>query len=402
MPSEQWFLGQLATWARTHRIAICAGYVAEHSRRLRNAAGLTDGAGKLRGTYDKCFLWDFDHEFFEAGESITPVSTEWGPVGLMVCADARLPEVPATLAARGARLILQPTAWVNVGTAARLWNPQPEFLMADRARELGIPIASASKWGVEGETTFVGSSLICDAGGNVLTQCGTSETDLIVADIALADPLRPQLTPKQRERLLASQPAETPPANVPPLRVVWLGEPAAVPAVLEALAKSDAGDAAVPTLALVHAIAADASPAEMASGDGWLFLPRPTDEPCALGAARIAAVSDQDAAGFAPIRALALEGVHVVVVFGAGVSARTLRSRAAENRVFIVHATSSGITGYDPRGCQVETAKPYDAVSSGAATETTALELDIAQSADKLFAPRTNPFTQRRPGLYAF
>ena len=110
-----------------------------------------------------------------------------------------LPEVPATLAARGARLLLQPTAWVNVGTPDRLWNPQPDYLIAERAREFGIPVASCSKWGVEGATTFVGSSLICDAGGNVLAQCGTKETNVVVADVTPMEPQRPQATPQERE-----------------------------------------------------------------------------------------------------------------------------------------------------------------------------------------------------------
>lgn len=402
MPGDRWFLAQLAAWARTHRVGICAGYVAEHGRRLRNAACLIGPSGDALARYDKCFLWDFDHAFFETGESITPTSTEWGPVGLMICADARLPEIPATLAARGAGLILQPTAWVNVGTPEELWNPQPDFLVPERAREFGVPVASASKWGVEGEMTFVGSSLICDAGGNVVAQCGTSETNLIVADITPQSPQKPQLSPEQRARLLARQPAELPKANVPPLRVVFLGKPAETRATRELLAGMDARDAAVPTLLLACAPAPNASVADMDGGEKRLLLTGPTDQPHTVGAARVAAVRDQDAFGFAPIRALALAGVHLVIMFGENVSERTLRTRAAENRVFLVQVTSSGISGYDPRGSRVETASANAGAPPGTGAAAEALMLDVAQAADKEFAPRTNPFTQRRPEIFAF
>jgi predicted amidohydrolase len=54
------------------------------------------------------------------------------------------------------------------GVASAPWNPQPDFLIAARAAELGVPIASASKWGQEQETTFVGSSLVCNADGQVV------------------------------------------------------------------------------------------------------------------------------------------------------------------------------------------------------------------------------------------
>ena len=121
-----------------------------------------------------------------------------------------------------------------------------------------------------------------------------------------------------------------------------------------------------------------------------------------VGGVRVAAVRDHDAAGFAPIRALALGGVHAVVVFGDLVSARTLGCRAAENRVFVVHATPSRIVAYDPLGREAATAEAHAGSAAGKAVELTALELDVAQAADKEFAPRTNPFTARTPELYAF
>ncbi len=395
LPGDGAFLEQLTRLARRHDIAICAGYVAERERRLSNTVALVSARGEILGTYRKCFMWDFDHAFFEPGREVNPINTPWGPVGLMICADARLPEIPATLATRGARLMLQPTAWVNVGTPGELWNPQPALLIPERAREFGLPIASASKWGVEGGTTFVGSSLICDASGNVLAQCGTSETKVIVADVSLETPRRPRMTPSQRARLLSTQPVVPATARVPPLRVALLKDRSLHDAALNALPGVDAPVGVTPTLILTN------SPGTtVESGDHWLCLAGPTNKIHILDAVRLAAIRDGDARGFAPIRALALGGVHLVVVFGENVSADTLRSRATENRIFLVHATSAGISAYDPRGGVIQPAKPDNGVPLGTSPVIDMLTLDVAQSADKEFAPRTNPFTARRPECY--
>ena len=393
LPGPDAFLEQLTHLARTHGIGICAGYVAECERRLSNAATLISATGEVLGTHRKCFLWDFDYAFFEPGCEINPVETPWGSVGLMICADARLPEITATLVARGARLILHPTAWVNVGTPEALWNPQPALLVPERAREFGLPIASASKWGGEGDTTFVGSSLICDARGEVLAQCGTHETSVIVAEVCLEAPRRPELTPARRARLLSSQPAVPVSASVPSLSVASLKDGSQIDAALKALRSIDA----LPALLVAHA--PGVNPAE---GDDWMLLSGPTDEIRSLVAARVAAVDDRDANRFAAIRTLALDGVHLVVVFGRSASVGTLRSRAAENRIFIVQVTAYGISAYNPDGGEARTARPCCEVSSEAASGVEVLTLDIAQSADKEFAPRTNPFTERRPECYEF
>jgi len=393
LPGDNAFLEQLTHLARTAGIAICAGSVAECERRLSNAATLISATGEVLGTHRKCFRWDFDYAFFETGCEINPVETPWGSVGLMICADARLPEITATLVARGARLILHPTAWVNVGTPEALWNPQPALLIPERAREFGLPIASASKWGVEGSTTFVGSSLICDAKGEVLAQCGTHETSVIVAEVSLEAPQRPELTPARRARLLSSQPAVPVSASVPRLSVASLKDGSQIDAALNTLRSTDA----LPAL-----LVANAPGVHSARGNDWLLLNGPTDRIRMLGAARIAAVADRDANGFAAIRTLALDGVHLVVVFGQGASVGTLRSRAAENRIFIVQVTASGIGAYDPDGGEARTAKPCSEISSETASGVEALTLDIARSADKEFAPRTNPFTERRPECYEF
>src|SRR3989304_4331510 len=79
--------------------------------------------------------------------------TSIGCLGLMICADGRLPEIARTLALRGAQLIVNPTAWVSTARDRRLLtNPQYEYMIPVRALENGVWIASANKVGTEEES----------------------------------------------------------------------------------------------------------------------------------------------------------------------------------------------------------------------------------------------------------
>jgi hypothetical protein len=189
-----------------------------------------------------------------------------------------------------------------------------------------------------------------------------------------------------------------PTTDVPPLHVLSVRTLEDARSAVAALRSSQSGQTPAPVLLLAQSPPAEISEPRVIHGDNWLALNGPTEEIQELGNIRLAGLPDAEAAGFAAIRAVAMEGVHLGVVFGENVSERTLRSRAAENRVFVIQATSSGIVAYDPRGQRVGATSPRSPLGD----ETPAIELNTAQAADKEFAPRTNPFLARTPELYAF
>ncbi len=362
VPGPDEFLDRMCQAGRDRHIAICTGFVAEEGDRLLNAAVLIGTDGRVLGTRHKCFLWAFDRDYFAAGAQIEPIPAPWGSVGVMICADARLPEIPATLAARGAELILHPTAWVNAGSADEPWNPQPDFLIPARAAEFGVPVASASKWGAEGDTAFVGSSMICDAEGRVLAQCGQAETTVVVADVQPRQPRPPQVTDAERRVLLSRQPPTSPRADVAPLELLPLP-----PGREIALARA-------------------------AGADTWQKVPiagKPD-----VGGVRIGVLGAEQVRSFAPARCLALEGAHVVVVHGEAASA-FLRARACENRVFVVAIDDKGWSVIDPRGLVIREQRWHDGQESG-------LVLEVSQAVSKTVAPGTDMLAGRRPEQYAF
>ena len=393
MPGPDEFLGWMRAAAIREHIAVCVGYVAERGGGLSNEVALISAVGELLGTHAKCFLWDFDNEFFKPGERLESVLTPWGSIGLMICADARLPEIPATLVSRGARLLLQPTAWVNVGTREAPWNPQPSILIPDRAREFGVPIASASKWGTEGPTDFVGSSLICDATGAVLARCGSNESDVIVAEVELGAPKNVRVTAKERQRLLSTVPAQSPRRDVPFLNVVFL------PSIVESNAciQEDDSRAANSSDDITLVISEGIKGQEFRSND-CLLLGSADGKINELSGTRIASLTDSEAKQFAPCRSLALNGIHAGVVFGNEIGSGTLRTRAAENRIFIIHVVSHNLAVYSPLGIAVE-----PTVGTWC-NEPNALifRLNPGEAAKKEFASGTDPFRQRQPSMYEF
>ena len=395
MPGSEALLDCFHGAANRHHIGICGGYVEEAEEYLYNAACLFDGSGALVGTHRKCFLWDFDHDYFTAGERVEPIDTTFGRVGMMVCADARLPEIAATLAARGAELILQPTAWVNVGTEAEPWNPQADFLIRARAAESGIPIASASKWGEERGATFIGASLICDARGEVLTACAVGQTEVQTAEVRLGTPRRAVLSDATRS-VLESNEVVQPGADVGPLRLTGQAY-ADGGGILSAQSDIEGSESSKVVVLMSGSGGAQVTCAERGGRRPQAFVPESMTEPLRVGQATVASVTSAEAEHFGAIRAWALRGVHLVLVLGCARGTVALRARACENRVFVVGIASEGWCVLAPSGRVLAEHR------WGAAGEAMRpVVLPIAQAAQKEVARGTDMLQGRRPEQYLF
>ncbi len=183
-------LDDLREIARESTCVIVAGAAVRRAGKLYNSALVIDADGTLAGSAEKIFLWHFDRKWFAPGERIAPIDTRAGRLGVMICADGRMPGIAQTLVDRGAELLVMPTAWVTSGRdASALENIQADLLARVRAFENGVPFVAANKCGVEMKmVAYCGKSQIVDRNGDVVAIASQQEPGTIAASIDLAPP----------------------------------------------------------------------------------------------------------------------------------------------------------------------------------------------------------------------
>lgn len=136
-----------------------------------NTAALIGPEGFI-GKYRKTHSFIDETRWARDGDLGVPVfETALGRIGLIICMDAEYME-PARLAAvAGAEVIAFPTNWLG--------NPAPWFA---RARENGVCLVAANRWGVERGVQFSGDSAVIDQQGVALNLLSRGD-GITVADI---------------------------------------------------------------------------------------------------------------------------------------------------------------------------------------------------------------------------
>lgn len=181
-------LAALQDRARRHGVYIAAGIALETANGgLENGAAFIGPDGALIGTYAKSFLWHFDRHWFERGDRYPVFETPFGRAGLLVCADARLPEVGRLLALGGASLLIDCTAWVSWGrSTGELTSPQPEYMLRVRARENGVWAVAADKVGVEADSiVYCGRSCAVAPDGSIAAMAPPDREETVVVELDL-------------------------------------------------------------------------------------------------------------------------------------------------------------------------------------------------------------------------
>ena len=199
--SDKHILDTLGERAAQHGIHLAVGLVLHApSGSLQNACILFDPTGREVGRYAKSFLWHFDRSWFEAGDHFPVFQLqipELGEVraGILICSDSRLEEIPRAYAVEGARLIIDPTAWVSAGRdPTRLSNPQIEFLMPARAIENGAWVVCADKTGSEARSlVYAGQSGVIDPRGNWAVRAPSNGSGIVIHDLNLDAALGPPI-----------------------------------------------------------------------------------------------------------------------------------------------------------------------------------------------------------------
>lgn len=99
---------QIAAEARRLRAWLVLGCTRRDGDHLFNSALLLDRRGTLAGSYDKTHCQTHDRKF-TPGRHLSVFHGDFGPFGILICADRRWPETVRSLALQGARVIFNPT-----------------------------------------------------------------------------------------------------------------------------------------------------------------------------------------------------------------------------------------------------------------------------------------------------
>jgi predicted amidohydrolase len=174
--------------ARENGTVIVAGAAVLRDGRAHNAALVIDADGSLAGHADKLFLWHFDRQWFEGGQRLAPIQTKIGVLGVLICADGRLPTISRALVDRGAEALVMPTAWVTSGRNPKaLENVQADLLACVRAHENRVPFIAANKCGSElGMVAYCGKSQIVDSAGEIVALASERAPETLRAAITFA------------------------------------------------------------------------------------------------------------------------------------------------------------------------------------------------------------------------
>lgn len=142
----------LSEMAKKHSVYICSGLIESEGDVVYNSAVIIDPQGKVVLLHRKINELDIGHPYYAVGDRLNVCHTEFGTIGLMICADANTNDHVLTraLAYMGADVILSPSSWAVEpdydnekepygGTWRRAYKPV--------ARDFRIWIASSSNVG---------------------------------------------------------------------------------------------------------------------------------------------------------------------------------------------------------------------------------------------------------------
>ncbi len=183
--------------ARDLKVYICSGLVEKAGDKTFNSAVLISPEGEVILHHRKINELEIGHDLYDQGDKLNVCETEFGTIGLMICADAFADGkvLSQSLCYMGADIILSPASWAvpvdwdNEKTpAGKIWHDHYHPV----AKKFSVWIAGVSNVGPinagpwKGRTA-IGNSLLIDPGGNVVLEgpFGVDAETILYADITI-------------------------------------------------------------------------------------------------------------------------------------------------------------------------------------------------------------------------
>lgn len=177
-------VARLAGTCREAGCGLVLGYAEKEGGRLWNSALALDAGGREVGHFRKLQLYgERERRLYAPGEGYALLDIGDVRAAILICYDVEFAPHVAAVAARGARLLLVPTA--NMHPFVHVVRHTVPAMAANH----GIAIAYANLCGEEGDLRYTGGSLIAGPHGEIVAQAGDTPA-LLVADLPEPDPTR--------------------------------------------------------------------------------------------------------------------------------------------------------------------------------------------------------------------
>jgi len=186
---------KLSEKAKQYNLSIIAG-IAEinEAGEHYNSAVVIGSDGKIIGRYRKAHMPLYiippnkksnEKYYFREGNLGFPIfEIEAIKIGIVICYDRHFPEAFRVLSLKGAEIIFVPT---GARTWGKEWRSEMwEALLRTRAYENSVYIVAINKAGQEGNTMYLGQSMIISPlGGDILAMSEKNDYDIIFAELDL-------------------------------------------------------------------------------------------------------------------------------------------------------------------------------------------------------------------------
>jgi predicted amidohydrolase len=145
-----------------------------------NAAALIGPAGHVLGRYRKVAPSFRENLWAARGNLPVPVvQTEFGQLGIVICADAYSYKPARAAVLKGGRLLLVPANWPAD-------HYDPKLFWQARAAENGIYVLACNRTGMDKSMDFsAAESFIMDTGGGIVEQTSSPEDTIIYGTLPL-------------------------------------------------------------------------------------------------------------------------------------------------------------------------------------------------------------------------
>jgi len=191
---------RIAALARKYGLMISIGLDEKDGGKLYDSAILVDKSGKILWKHRKLnvLAWLMDPPYSEGREDgIGVAETEFGRIGLVICADTFEDRIAERIAKLAPDLMLVPYGWAAPADQWPAHAKELETLVARRAAQWNCPVVGTDVIGQmmhgpwKGQT-YGGASVVVDASGKVLHVLRDRDVEVRTVALELGRPPAPQ------------------------------------------------------------------------------------------------------------------------------------------------------------------------------------------------------------------